>query len=51
MCVCVGGGVGDPIILLHESTRGVEQRLHTENQRPRCPASGLKVCGGCVNKI
>ena len=44
MCVCVGGGVGDPIIFLHESTRGVEQRLHTENQRPRCLGSVLKVC-------
>ena len=27
---------------------GVEIRLHTENQHPRCPGSGLKVCGGWV---
>ena len=39
-------GSGDPIFFLHESTRGVEIRLHTENQHPRCPGSGLKVCGG-----
>ena len=39
----VGGG---SIFSLHESTRGVIIRLHTENQNPRCPGSGLKVCGG-----
>ena len=39
-------GSGDPIFFLRESTRGVEIRLHTENQHPRCPGSGLKVCGG-----
>ena len=45
--------LGDPIFL-HESTRGVELRLHTEIQRPRCQGSVLKVCvggGGWVNKI
>ena len=34
-------GSGDPIFFLHESTRGVELRLHTQNLRP---GSGLKVC-------
>ena len=41
-------GSGDPIFFLHESTRGVVLRLHSKNQRPRCPGSGLKVCGGWV---
>ena len=39
-------GSGDPIFFLHESTRGVVLRLHTKNQRPRCPGSCLKVSGG-----
>ena len=39
------GGKGDPIFFLHESTRGVELRLHTENQCHWWPGSGLKVCG------
>ena len=46
-----GGASGDHYFFFYESTKGVELRLYTENQRPRCPASGLKVCGGCVNKI
>ena len=40
-------GSGDSIFL-RESTRGVEIRLHTKNQHPRCPGSGLKVCVGVV---
>ena len=36
-------GSGDTIFFLHESARGVVLRLHTKNQRPRCPGSGLKV--------
>ena len=31
----LGLAFGDPIFFLHESTRGVELRLHTENQGPR----------------
>ena len=45
------GGQVTLFFLLHESTRGVELRLHTENQRPRCLGSVLKVCVvgvGCV---
>ena len=39
-------GSGDHICFLHESTRSVELRLHTDNQRPMCRRSGLKVSGG-----
>ena len=39
-----GRGSGDPTFFFHESTWVVVLRLHTENQRPRCPGSGLKVC-------
>ena len=38
------GGGGGQLTLFFESAKGVELRLHTENQRPRCPGSGLKVC-------
>ena len=37
------GGQVTLFFLLLESNRGVVLRLHTKNQRPRCPGSGLKV--------
>ena len=43
----VGGGLGDPYFFLHISSSWVKIRLHTENQLPGLPGSGLKVllCG------
>ena len=38
----MGGRSGDPTFFFHESTWWVVLRLHTKNQCPRCPGSGIK---------